>query len=102
MQCLVPGFVSPPFARSRARAARNAGLGGPTCRPEPEDLRYVRGVGSIAETASHVAAERGWLVASRDGSHAAVVEPGRIVVVELRRGAQVAEIGAAAALEQTD
>ncbi|HEX8108462.1 MAG TPA: hypothetical protein VF516_12100, partial [Kofleriaceae bacterium] len=59
-------------------------------------------MGSIAETASHVAAERGWLVASPDGSHAAVVEPGRIVIVELRRGSQVAEIGAAAALDHTD
>ncbi|HMG54188.1 MAG TPA: hypothetical protein VK601_11910 [Kofleriaceae bacterium] len=59
-------------------------------------------MGSNAETASHVAAERGWLVASPDGSHAAVVEPGRIVIVELRRGTQVAEIGAATALEQTD
>ena len=59
-------------------------------------------MGTIAETASHVAAERGWLVASPDGSHAAVVEPGRIVIVELRRGAQVAEIGAAATLEHTD
>ncbi|HEX3757956.1 MAG TPA: ATP-binding protein [Kofleriaceae bacterium] len=59
-------------------------------------------MGTLAEIASHVAAERGWLVASPDGSHAAVVEPGRIVIVELRRGAQVAEIGAAAALEHTD
>jgi hypothetical protein len=59
-------------------------------------------VGTLAEIASHVVAERGWLVASPDGSCAAVVEPGRIVVVELRHGAQVAEIGAAAALEHTD
>jgi hypothetical protein len=42
------------------------------------------------------------LVASQDGSHAAVVEPGRIVIVELKRATQVAEIGAAAALEHTD
>jgi hypothetical protein len=54
------------------------------------------------ETVSHVVAERGWLVASPDGSHAAVVEPGRIVIVELKRATQVAEIGAAAALEHTD
>jgi hypothetical protein len=59
-------------------------------------------VGTPAEIASHVAAERGWLVASPDGSCAAVVEPGRIVIVELPRGTQVAEIGAAAALEHTD
>ena len=59
-------------------------------------------MGSIAETASHVAAERGWLVASPDGAHAAVVEPGRIVVVELRRATLVAEIGIATALEHTD
>jgi ATPase family protein associated with various cellular activities (AAA) len=89
----------PCWIRNRSTAA-----GGLCSRSEPEsrDPRYVRGVGSIAETAGHVAAERGWLVASPDGSHAAVVEPGRIVIVELRRGAQVAEIGAAAALEQTD
>jgi hypothetical protein len=59
-------------------------------------------VAKIAETASHVAAARSRLVASPDGSHAAVVEPGRIVIVELRRAVQVAEIGAAAALDQTD
>jgi hypothetical protein len=59
-------------------------------------------VGPLAEIASHVAAERGWLIASPDGSCAAVVEPGRIVIVELRHGAQIAEIGAAAALEHTD
>ncbi|HET7504622.1 MAG TPA: AAA family ATPase [Kofleriaceae bacterium] len=53
-------------------------------------------------TASHVAAERCSIVASPDGSHAAIVEPGRIVVVELEHGAQVAEVGVATTPEHTD
>jgi hypothetical protein len=55
-----------------------------------------------SETASHVAAERCWIVASPDGGHAAIVEPGRIVVVELERATPIAEIGVATALDHTD
>jgi hypothetical protein len=64
--------------------------------------RYVRSVGTIAETTSYLAAEHCRLVASFDGTHAAVVEPGRVVVLELRRATQVAEIGVATAPEHTD
>jgi hypothetical protein len=55
-----------------------------------------------SETASHVAAERCSIVASPDGAHAAVVEPGRIVVVELDHATPVAEVGVATALDHTD
>src|SRR6185295_11430237 len=37
-----------------------------------------------------------------DGSHAAVVEPGRVVIVELQGATQVAELGVATEYEQTD
>ena len=55
-----------------------------------------------SETASHVAADRCWIVASPDGGHAAIVEPGGIVVVELESATPIAEVGVATALEHTD
>jgi len=60
-------------------------------------------VGRIAtETASYVAAERCSVVSSPDGAYAAIVEPSRVVVVELAHTTTVAEVGVATALEQTD
>jgi hypothetical protein len=51
---------------------------------------------------AHVAAQRCRIVASPDGAHAAIVEPGRIVVVELERATQIGEVGVATAFEHTD
>ncbi|HEX2686920.1 MAG TPA: ATP-binding protein [Kofleriaceae bacterium] len=59
-------------------------------------------MGSIAETVSYTAAERSGLVASPDGAHVAVVEPGRVVILELQRATQVAEIGVVTTPEHTD
>jgi len=73
--------------------------------PKTSHARHatLEGVRRIAsETASHVAAERCWIAASPDGAHAAVVEPGRIVVVELEHATPVAEVGVATALDHTD
>ncbi len=55
-----------------------------------------------SEPASHVAGTHCELVASADGGHAAVVEDGRIVIVELQRATMVAEIGVATAPGHTD
>src|SRR5215467_4265460 len=55
-----------------------------------------------SETATHVAADRSGVVAAPDGTHAAIVEPGRIVVVELRHATPIAEIGVATPPEHTD
>jgi len=57
---------------------------------------------NASETATHVAADRCSIVAAPDGTHAAIVEAGRIVVVELGHGTPVAEVGVATALEHTD
>ena len=55
-----------------------------------------------SEPGSHVAGEHCGLVAAPDGAHAAVLEHGRIVVVELGHATVVAEIGVATAPEHTD
>ena len=49
-----------------------------------------------------MAAERSGVIASPDGAYAAVIEAGRIVVVDVQRAALVAEIGLSTALEHTD
>jgi len=65
--------------------------------------RYVCRVRRIAsETASHVAADRCSIIASPDGAHAAIVESGRIVVVELQHATPIAEVGVATTPEHTD
>jgi hypothetical protein len=55
-----------------------------------------------APAASYLAAERCQVVAAPDGACAAIVEAGRVVVVELRRATVVAEVGVATAREHTD
>jgi hypothetical protein len=60
-------------------------------------------VGQLAnETSTYLAAEGSRLVAAADGTLAAVVEPRRVVIVELSRAAPVAEVGLPAAAEDTD
>ncbi|HEY0190215.1 MAG TPA: hypothetical protein VGC42_03785, partial [Kofleriaceae bacterium] len=51
---------------------------------------------------SYIPAERCAIVASPDGQYAAILEPGRVVVVEIARAWQVAELGVATAPEHTD
>ena len=58
--------------------------------------------GTASETASHVAGDPCSVIASPDGAYAAIVETGRVVVVELAHGATVAEVGVATAFDQTD
>src|ERR1043165_456359 len=55
-----------------------------------------------SETATHVAGERCGVIAAPDGSHAAIIESGRIVVIDLAHGATVAEVGVATTPEHTD
>jgi hypothetical protein len=56
----------------------------------------------IASESGHVAGEHCAIVASPDGAHAAIVEDGRVVVIELAQATVVAEIGVATTPELTD
>ena len=51
---------------------------------------------------THVAGERCAVIAAPEGGHAAVVESGRIVVIDLAQARPIAEVGVATTFDNTD
>ncbi|HET9620000.1 MAG TPA: hypothetical protein VFP84_01445, partial [Kofleriaceae bacterium] len=71
--------------------------------PDALDLAATAPERSAAAPArGHVASERCTLVAAPDGKHVAIVEAGKITVLELAGANQIAEVGVATAPEHTD